>query len=35
LNEVFADVAAMTGDPRYLELAQQFSHRLVLDPMLQ
>jgi DUF1680 family protein len=35
LNEVFADVAAMTGDPRYLELAQRFSHRLVLDPLLQ
>jgi DUF1680 family protein len=35
LNEVFADVAAMTGDSRYLELAQQFSHRLVLDPLLK
>lgn len=35
LNEVFADVAAMTGDPRHLELAQQFSHRLILDPLLQ
>ncbi len=35
LNEVFADVAAMTGDPRYLELAKQFSHRLILDPLLQ
>jgi DUF1680 family protein len=35
LNEVFADVAAMTGDPRYLKLARQFSHRLVLDPLLK
>lgn len=33
-NEVFADVFAITGDERYLELARRFSHRLVLDPLL-
>ncbi|MGD9930697.1 MAG: beta-L-arabinofuranosidase domain-containing protein [Mangrovibacterium sp.] len=35
LNEVFADVAAITGDEKYLELARQFSHRAVLDPLLK
>lgn len=35
LNEVFADVAAITGDNKYLELAEKFSHRLILDPLLQ
>ena len=27
MNETFADVAAITGDKRYLKLAHQFSHR--------
>lgn len=35
LNEVFADVAAITGDERYLRLAHKFSHRLVLEPLLK
>jgi len=35
LNEVFADVAAITGDATYLELAHRFSHRLILDPLLE
>lgn len=35
LNETFADVAAITGDKRYLKLAQQFSHQTVLQPLLQ
>ena len=35
LNETFADVAAITGDKRYLKLAHRFSHQLVLQPLLQ
>jgi DUF1680 family protein len=35
INEVFADVAAITGDARYLKLAERFSHRQILDPLLQ
>jgi DUF1680 family protein len=34
MNEVFADVAAITGDGKYLELARRFSHREILDPLL-
>jgi DUF1680 family protein len=34
MNEVLADVAAITGDSRYLELARRFSHRQLLDPLL-
>lgn len=34
LNETFADVAAITGDERYLKLAHQFSHQTILDPLL-
>jgi len=34
LNEVFADVAALTHDPKYLKLAQRFSQRKTLDPLL-
>ncbi|MET0208234.1 MAG: glycoside hydrolase family 127 protein, partial [Burkholderiaceae bacterium] len=33
MNEVFADVARMTGDARYLRLAERFSHRAILDPL--
>ena len=35
LNETFADVAAITGDDKYLRLAHQFSHQFILDPLLQ
>ena len=35
LNETFADVAAITGDERYLKLAHKFSHNLVLEPLLK
>lgn len=35
LNEVFADVAAITGNKKYLDLAQRFSHQLVLQPLLK
>jgi uncharacterized protein len=34
MNEVFADVADITGDPKYLALARRFSHRAILDPLL-
>ncbi|WP_161888137.1 glycoside hydrolase family 127 protein [Pontibacter russatus] len=34
MNEVFADVAAITGDKKYLELARRFSHRAILEPLL-
>ncbi len=33
LNETFADVAAITGDAKYLELAYRFSHEKLLDPL--
>ncbi|MBN2589668.1 MAG: glycoside hydrolase family 127 protein [Sedimentisphaerales bacterium] len=33
MNEVLADVSAITGDKKYLELAQRFSHLQLLDPM--
>ena len=35
LNETFADVAAITGDKRYLKLAHQFSHHTVLQLLLR
>jgi hypothetical protein len=35
MNEVLADVYAITGDPKYLQLARRFSHRAILDPLLQ
>ena len=33
MNEVLADVYALTGDAKYLALAQRFSHRALLDPL--
>lgn len=35
MNAVFVDVAEMTGDPRYLELAKAFSHRAILEPLVE
>lgn len=35
LNEVFVDLADITGDSNYLDLADRYSHRLILDPLLQ
>ncbi|WZL88152.1 glycoside hydrolase family 127 protein [Salinimicrobium sp. 3283s] len=35
LNEVFADVAKLTGEEKYLELARQFSQKALLDPLSQ
>lgn len=34
MNEIFVDVAGITGDDKYLDLADKFSHRLILDPLL-
>lgn len=34
LNETFADVAAITGDKKYLKLAHQFSQQVILSPLL-
>lgn len=34
LNETFADVAAITQNPKYLVLAKQFSQKAVLNPLL-
>lgn len=35
LNEVFADVARITGDDKYLELAYRFSQKSLLNPLKQ
>ena len=35
LNETFADVAAIPGDKKYLELARRFSHKVILDPLIK
>ena len=35
LNEVFADVSVITGQDKYLVLARRFSHKAILDPMIQ
>lgn len=34
LNEIFADVYALTGNKSYLELAKKFSHLQLLNPLL-
>ena len=33
MNEVLADLHALTGEPRYLDLAERFNHRALLDPL--
>ncbi len=33
MNEVLADVCAITGDAKYLKLAERFSHKLLLEPL--
>ncbi len=33
MNEVLADAAEASGDPRLIEAAQRFSHRAILDPL--
>jgi DUF1680 family protein len=35
MNEVLAEVAAMTGDQRYMALALRFSHQAVLAPLVR
>ena len=35
MNEVLAEVSAITGDKKYLKLAKSFSHQFILNPLLQ
>lgn len=35
MNEVLADVAELTHEDKYLNLAKRFSHRAILNPLLQ
>ena len=35
INEVFADVTAITGDNKYLTMARKLSHKAILLPLLQ
>lgn len=35
MNEVLADIYAITGDQKYLRLAQRFNHKAVLDPLMR
>jgi DUF1680 family protein len=35
MNEVLADLYALTGETRFLTLAQRFCHRALLDPLAQ
>ncbi len=35
LNEVFADVAVITGEDKYIKLAREFSDMSILNPLLQ
>jgi DUF1680 family protein len=35
MNEVLADVYALTNQPRFLKLAERFCHRAVLEPLAQ
>lgn len=34
MNEVLADLYAITGDKKYLTLAQRFNHKAILDPLI-
>lgn len=34
LNEVFADVYAISGEQKYMDLAKRYSHHEILDPLL-
>ena len=33
MNEIFVDVAGITGDKKYLQLAERFSHQAILKPL--
>jgi len=35
MNEVFADIAAITGDGTYLRLARRFSHQALMGPLVE
>lgn len=35
MNEVLADIYAITGEQKYLKLAQRFNHKAVLDPLMR
>lgn len=35
MNEVLADVYALTGEGKYLDLARKFYHRAILDPLAE
>jgi len=35
MNEVLADLHALTGDERHLHLAQRFNHQALLDPLAE
>ncbi len=35
MNEVMADIYAITGDEKYLKAAKRFNHRSVMDPLLE
>ncbi|MEU5154016.1 beta-L-arabinofuranosidase domain-containing protein [Glycomyces sp. NPDC021274] len=35
MNEAFADLAAITGRGDYADMARRFSHRAILDPLLE
>ncbi len=35
MNELFVDLAEITGEARYRAMARRFSHRAILDPLLQ
>ena len=35
MNEVLADIYAITGDEKYLRLARRFCHQAVLDPLMR
>ncbi|WP_216362571.1 glycoside hydrolase family 127 protein [Bowmanella denitrificans] len=35
MNEVLVDLYEISGDKAYLALAERFSHRLILDPLLE
>ena len=34
MNEVLADVSVIAGDKKYLTLAQKFSHKAILEPLI-
>jgi DUF1680 family protein len=35
MNEIFADVATITGEEKYMTLAKKFSHQVILSPLLK